>query len=209
MDFKPDELRRHYEEASDAALLRAADQWDGFTPEAQAVIDAELRRRGLTVSEPAPKSELRIDDAPKWITVDRFRDLSVAIVARGALEAAGISCFLRDENTVRLDWQISNMIGGMRLQVQEQDRDAALTVLRHLTPAESGQEADALLAGDLCPFCGSPEIHRVERGLGMRAAALWMLSLPLPRGRHYWRCDSCGRQFEESELEASERQSAS
>lgn len=50
-------------------------------------------------------------------TIRRFRDLSEAIVARSLLESGGIEAYLCDENLVRLDWQISNFIGGIRLQV--------------------------------------------------------------------------------------------
>jgi hypothetical protein len=37
------------------------------------------------------------------------------------LECAGIYVFLRDENLIRLDWQVSNLIGGIRLEVEAKD----------------------------------------------------------------------------------------
>jgi hypothetical protein len=49
------------------------------------------------------------------VTLRRYRDLSEAIVARAVVESAGIYCFLKDENFVRLDWQMSNLLGGIRL----------------------------------------------------------------------------------------------
>jgi hypothetical protein len=64
-------------------------------------------------------------DGEHWVTVETFRDLFPGIIARSALEAADIPCFLRDENTVRMDWGVSNAIGGMRLQVMQQDEEAA------------------------------------------------------------------------------------
>ena len=133
-------------------------------------------------------------DERTWVTVERFRDLSGAIVARGVLEAAGITCFLRDENTVRLDWQISNFIGGMRLQVRTEDEDEARLVLQQLEREPPyGDQQSALEPEEHCPFCGSSEVHRVERGVGLRAAALWLFSLPLPRGTRFWHCFECGR----------------
>ena len=80
-----------------------------------------------------------------WVTVERFRDLSAAIVARSALEATEIPCFLRDENTVRMDWQISNFIGGMRLQVREQDLKPASAVLAGLAIDELPDELRKLM----------------------------------------------------------------
>lgn len=204
METSSNTLQQYYAELTDLALLRLAGGLGDLTPEAQAVLTRELQERGLELPKPAGQDEPLPEYAVQWVTVDRFRDLSSAIVARGALEAAGISCFLRDENTVRLDWQISNFIGGMRLQVPEQDRDAALAVLDQSPWSEVQQEANTLVTGELCPFCASPEVHRMERGIGVRAAALWLFALPLPRGARYWKCDNCNRQFSESELDGSE-----
>ncbi len=200
MTPSPESLRVHYAELDDAALLHLADRRDSLTPQAQDILSQELKERGLTPPDVVQELHPDLANSPVWVTVERFRDLSSAIVARGALEAADIPCFLRDENTVRLDWQISNFIGGMRLQVQDQDASAALAVLRQTSPSETQNGPSELDGEERCPFCGSTDVHRVERGLGLRAAALWMFSIPLPRGPREWHCRHCGRQFAESEL---------
>ncbi len=76
------------------------------------------------------------EEAERWVTVETFRDLFPGIIARSALEAADIPCFLRDENTVRMDWGISNVIGGMRLQVMQQDEETAREILGGLALPE-------------------------------------------------------------------------
>ncbi len=190
---------------TDHEVLAEAAHADDLIPEAQAALDSEVQRRGLHLSPRLKQAEEPLPDPEQWVTVDRFRDLSTAIVARGALEAAGIPCFLRDENTVRLDWQISNFIGGMRLQVLQADREAALVVLNGLqNESNPEEEEDDPLAGDRCPFCGSTAIQRKEESFGLRTAMLWIFTLPLPRGRRYWQCDTCGRRFTEAELDRSE-----
>ena len=55
------------------------------------------------------------------VTIRQFRDLPEALLAKGSLESAGIECFLADENLVRLDWFISNFIGGIKLKVRVPD----------------------------------------------------------------------------------------
>jgi hypothetical protein len=55
------------------------------------------------------------------VIIKRYRELSEAIVARSLLESAGIVVALCDENLVRLDWEISNFIRGIRLQVDSED----------------------------------------------------------------------------------------
>lgn len=67
-------------------------------------------------------------------TIKRYRDLSEAIVARSLLESAGITANLCDENLVRLEWQISNVIGGIRLQVPSVDADVATGILNSPVP---------------------------------------------------------------------------
>ena len=90
------------------------------------------------------------------VTIRRFRDLSEAIVARGALEASGIPCFLRNENTVRIDWQISNAIGGICLDVLDSDRESAEAVL---TPAELNEDDSepCPVPDTLCPVARRPQ----------------------------------------------------
>jgi hypothetical protein len=51
------------------------------------------------------------------VTIRHYRDLSEAIVARSLLESCGIDAYLGDENLVRLAWQLSNLVGGIGLQV--------------------------------------------------------------------------------------------
>ncbi len=133
-----------------------------------------------------------------WVTVERFRDLSAAIVARSALEAAEIPCYLRDENTVRMDWQISNFIGGMRLDVAQEDLEAARATLDGVALSEDpASDTGAALANERCPHCGRTAIHREAKRRGMSLAALLFLALPLPQGRQVWRCEHCGARWEE------------
>ena len=142
------ELQRTFAAMEDAPLLEAARSLDQLTPDAQQVMRAELRRRSMEVPQqvtPEPEPELDMSQL-NMVTVRRFRDLSGAIVARGALEAAGIPCILRDAEHVRMDSIMSNMIGGMRLQVREQDAAEAEAALRGYEAASTG---DMPLAGPL------------------------------------------------------------
>ena len=48
---------------------------------------------------------------------------------RMRLEDAGIPAYLRDENTIQIDWLYSNALGGVRVEVAEEDVDAAKAIL--------------------------------------------------------------------------------
>lgn len=183
MEISQRELASQFAALEDEALVHHAAGLAELTEVAQTVLVQELHHRGLHVPAFTPPAATQ-SEAPKlWKTVTRFRDLSSAIVARSALEAAGIECFLRDENTVRMDWQISNFIGGMRLDVLEADLQAAEEVLQGL-PAEDEPLSDtgAMLSSEKCPHCGSVDIRRETRRRGLSLAALLLISLPLPAG---------------------------
>ena len=62
--------------------------------------------------------------AGNLVTIERFRDLPEALLAKGKLESSGIRCFLADSELVRTDWLWSNAIGNMRLQVRAEDAHA-------------------------------------------------------------------------------------
>ncbi len=133
------------------------------------------------------------------MTLRRYRDLSEAIVARSLLESAGIVVYLYDENLVRLEWQISNFIGGIRLQVEEADAAAANDLLDQPVPDPIPFEGADDFTQPNCPRCGSIDI--VFEGASRAAAltSLYFLSLPMPPGRETWRCNACGARWEDTE----------
>jgi len=51
-------------------------------------------------------------------------------MVKSYLESEGIDCFLKDELTINSDPLISNAIGGVKLQVQEEDYARAYELLQ-------------------------------------------------------------------------------
>lgn len=68
------------------------------------------------------------NDEP-WVLVATFRDLPQAHVARGTLEAAGLTVAVTDEYTVGADWLMSIAIGGVGLGVKASEEAAAREIL--------------------------------------------------------------------------------
>ncbi len=66
------------------------------------------------------------------VTVATSFSLIQARLLRGKLEASGIECFLANEMIALVDLPISNLSGGVRLQVRESDFDEALGIIRAL-----------------------------------------------------------------------------
>ena len=74
------------------------------------------------------------DDRP--VVLRRYRDMPAAFVEKSVLEAAGVECFLQDDNVVRMDWLWSNALGGIKLIVREKDAEEAEKILNQGPPAE-------------------------------------------------------------------------
>jgi hypothetical protein len=79
-------------------------------------------------------TEERMEDADKFVTVGKFLEPSHAQMARGALESAGIECFLQGENANSL----LALAFRARLLVHKQDEATAREIL--------GGEGDELTA---------------------------------------------------------------
>ena len=61
-----------------------------------------------------------IDSERELVTIQSFRELSQAMLAKGMLNSAGIECLLMDDNTGRMLGFISNVIGGIRMKVNDE-----------------------------------------------------------------------------------------
>ena len=126
-------------------------------------------------------------------SADPVRVPSEAIVARSLVESAGIFCFLKDENLVRLDWQVSNFIGGIRLQVAAEDASAANDLLDQPIPHTIAFEGgDGEYDQPHCPKCHSIDISFEGSNRKAALASLYLLALPLPLGAPSWICQNCG-----------------
>jgi hypothetical protein len=132
------------------------------------------------------------------VTIQRFRDLPEAWLAKGKLESVGIECVLADGNVVRMDWLLSNAIGGMRLQVKPEDAEAARAVLQEAIPAEfADEEAGEPYVQPRCPRCDSLDIgfETINR---FWTYGLWLiLPFVIPIPKENWKCYSCGCEWVE------------
>jgi hypothetical protein len=51
-----------------------------------------------------------------------------AYLLRARLEGSGITAYVRDENLVTLDWLYSNAVGGVKVDVMDEDYERALEI---------------------------------------------------------------------------------
>lgn len=141
---------------------------------------------------PEPKSRAAV------VTLQHFRDIPEALLAKGKLESAGIPCIMADGNLVRMDWLLSNAIGGIRLQVHEQDIETARAVLDEPIPPEfSEAQVGEDYTQPRCPRCYSLDIG-FEKFNRFWTFSLWLLlSFPIPILKNTWKCHTCGIEWAE------------
>lgn len=196
MHVDPRDLASTYAAMTESQLLETARIYDTLTEPAQAALRTEFAARNL---EPPLIEDASEPVEPDYVTVQRYRDLSEAIVARTLLESAGIDVYLRDENLVRLDWQLSNFIGGLRLQVHRNDEQAALDLLAEPIAPTIPLPGQPDFIQPQCPACGSIDITDQGRSRAAAFAGLYIAALPLPTGPRSWLCESCGTRWENSD----------
>jgi hypothetical protein len=68
-------------------------------------------------------------EADRPVILRRYSEMPAAFVEKSVLEDAGIECYLQDENVVRMDWFLSNALGGIKLIVREKDAAEAEKIL--------------------------------------------------------------------------------
>lgn len=198
-DGSIDERRRfaqHYSQMSDGELLKLALQPWALSDAAWEALDDELDHRDLDLPEPEPAPQMVAPDKRNLFLLRQFRDLPEALLAKGSLDSAGIQAFLADDNTVRVDWLWSNLLGGVKLLVDAENVDAANEILNQPIP-------ESFDAGDIeeyeqprCPQCGSLDVSFEELDKAIAFGSL-LVGLPLPIHRKGWLCHSCKHAWEE------------
>ena len=196
MTPSPEDLAAQYAQMSETELMGLARSYDGLMEVAQDALRAEFERRVL---EPPLVEEPEEWEFRRLKTVRRYRDLAEAYAGRSLLESAGIPTWIADEHLVRMDWFYSNLIGGMRLQVDENDEMAAREILEERTPDTITYDNEEVYVQPRCPKCGSAEVslgNGTERGRSL--LALYVLAIPVPPREAVWHCGACGTDWAES-----------
>lgn len=125
-----------YAAMSNAELLQLAERSWELSDSAWDALEDELDRRGLEPPAPEEIPQVETLERRNLVLLRRFRDLPEALLAKGRLESAGVACFLADENMVRMDWFISNLLGGVKLMVDAEDFAEASRVLNEPAPQD-------------------------------------------------------------------------
>ena len=184
-----------YSSMSDEELGQIAGSGDELSSAAQEAFHAEVAKRGLQM-EIAPPRGHDVFEFNETVTLRQFRDLPEALLAKGSLESAGIEAYLVDDNMIRMDWFISNLLGGIKLKVRAEDAEAALEILNQPIPEMLDVEGIGDFEQPKCPKCQSLDIgfEELDKPLSYLSA---YAGVPLPVPKHGWTCHACGNEWQE------------
>jgi hypothetical protein len=187
-------LAANYATMTDGELQKLAQSAEALTDLAWDVLEDEMDHRHIECAddpaqEPQQKMEVR-----ELVTIRQFRDLPEALLAKGSLESSGIECFLADDNLVRLDWFISNFIGGIKLNVRAADAANAQQLLDEPILEGLYVQGVGLYEQPRCPNCQSLDINfqELDRPIAYMSA---FLRVPIPVQRPAWHCHECDAEW--------------
>ncbi len=188
-------LAENYAGMTDGELQRLARNAESLTELAWDALEDEMDRRHLEVSDDGPSEPRQEMEVRELVTIRQFRDLPEALLAKGSLESSGIECFLADENLVRLDWFISNFIGGIKLKVRGPDVINAQKILDEPILEGLYVHGIGLYEQPRCPKCRSLDVNfqELDRPIAYMSA---FLRVPMPVQRTGWHCHSCDAEWE-------------
>ena len=188
-----------YSGMTDGELGKLAADPGTLTDPAYDALAAEMSRRGLPFDD-APQGT----DEPEFrelVTIRQFTGLPDALLAKGSIESAGIECFLADDHYVRMDWFISNFIGGIKLRVKPEDVSDANEILAQPIPESIDVEGVGIVQQPRCPVCQSLDITFQELNQSVSYATAY-IGLPIPVIREAWRCHTCKHEWKADEAAA-------
>jgi hypothetical protein len=184
-----------YSAMSDEELGQIAESGDELSAAAQEAFRTEVARRGLKMEIAPPRGE-DIFEFNEAVTLRQFRDLPEALLAKGSLESAGIEAYLVDDNMIRMDWFISNLLGGIKLKVRPEDAEAADEILNQPIPEMLDVEGVGSFEQPRCPRCQSLDVTYEELNKEFSYLTAYA-GVPIPVYKKGWTCHACGNEWEE------------
>jgi Putative prokaryotic signal transducing protein len=194
-----------YSGMTDEELQAMAEDGASLTSQALQVLSAEITRRKLDIAistsrpggasgSPAARSSEKEAEPEDLVTIRRFQNLSEADLARGLLESAGIESFLLDDNTARM--YVSTVVGGVSLQVNRADAEAASELLAQPIPESFDVEGVGSYQQPRCPECHSADTTFQRLYTPVIRTYAWADD-PVPEKSWIWKCKSCGYEWED------------
>ena len=181
------ELRTRYAGMSNEELSALARVAYDLSEDARELLNREFITRGLQPPVPV----LEAIEGTRPVVLERFINLHEALLAKGQLDSCGVPCFLLDDNMIRIDWFISNLLGGVKLAVLPEHEEEAREIMAQPIPEDFDVEGVGSFQQPHCLKCQSLDISYESLDKPYAYGSAW-LGFPIPFGASRWRCHACG-----------------
>jgi hypothetical protein len=137
----------------------------------------------------------------KIITLSVENDLTNAYLTKGILDEHGIDCFVSNENITTANPLYMNAVGGIEVQIKEEDKENAIKILAQHRGEEKSNEhfekpvTEKIASEILCPQCGSDEVRKEKVSAAAFAVSLLLLGFPLPFFKRKHHCFDCQHEW--------------
>jgi hypothetical protein len=133
-----------------------------------------------------------------WIAVASFSQPVEAHLARTKLESEGIPCVVGDENLIRVDWLLSNAVGGVKLMVPVSELERARDALRPRPHLVVVGDREGHAEGDMiCPRCRCDDVYYNRYSRRMAGFFILLFGFLIPWRDRRWSCTQCGYEWKE------------
>lgn len=117
------------------------------------------------------------------------------------LKDNGLESFIANEQTIQSDWLLSQALGGIQLQVFDDEKEKAIEIINNFLENEhtSLEVEHTILNPEFdftCPKCGSNHLYRDENPGGLFGVSLLVLGFPLKAPSHLYHCYYCNNEFQ-------------
>ena len=134
----------------------------------------------------------------EWIAVASFSQPVEAHLARTKLESEGIPCVVGDEHLVRVDWLLSNAVGGVKVLVPRSEEQRARDALRPRPRLVAVAGQRTIVDGEMvCPRCHTDNVYYSHYNRRVAGFFILLLGFLVPWRDRRWTCTECGYQWKE------------
>lgn len=130
-----------------------------------------------------------------FVTLSRYQYSSEAQIIKGKLQSEGIRVFLVDQVLIDTDPLVSQAIGGIKLDVRQEDAARASAILEEIESYSIDDAGNNLI----CPNCKSDKVKVYTHIRDMRSFLAFLfsfLTFTLPIHTSYdYHCENCKENF--------------
>ena len=105
------------------------------------------------------------------------------------LRAAGVDSLIADQGIVSVNALYSGAIGGIRIQIDENDLEKAKEALVEVEPVDTGMFQ--------CPRCSSDDVKYERTSKRAAFAFLFLINMPITWAKRKCTCNACGYKWKD------------